>query len=356
MAAGQLASQNLVWKGPAAKRPNDGANIRRITRLHGAAHSYALQDDSDNTAIGRRVNANFTSVRKYRTSPRFVPLSSVETQPGPDACIIARVSTLSFRASGGIKAARKRLWTPAQFMLRLFLIKARIRILATHGKKVVTHKIGSTGGPRPRSGVRAVRAWCVCAAALLAVQAMAAPTDVSHPFSISEKSFRCIREMTHIGHFYVDNWAGNLKGTIRVAKSTTGGVYPVGSVLQLVPTEVMVKREKGFNAATHDWEFFELDVSPNGSTIRTRGFADVNNRFGGNCFGCHVAARPEWDFVCDTTHGCAPIPITIAMSGALQRTDPRCKNRAPVSAEDTAALAQLAEVVKAMAAANAVKK
>ena len=163
-------------------------------------------------------------------------------------------------------------------------------------------------------------------------------------------------EMTHIGHFYVDNLVGNLDGTVRAAESTTGGVYPVGSVLQLVPTEVMVKREKGFNAATRDWEFFELDVSPSGSTIRTRGFVEVVNRFGGNCFTCHIRARPQWDLVCDTTHGCDPIPITIAMTGALQRTDPRCKNRAPVSAEDAAALEQLAIVVKAMAAANAAKK
>ena len=32
--------------------------------------------------------------------------------------------------------------------------------------------------------------------------------------------------------------------------------------------------------------------------LRRRGFADVINRFGGNCFGCHVAARPEWDSIC----------------------------------------------------------
>jgi hypothetical protein len=31
---------------------------------------------------------------------------------------------------------------------------------------------------------------------------------------------------------------------------------------------------------------------------RTRGFAEVNNRFGGNCFNCHAKARPEWDLVC----------------------------------------------------------
>jgi hypothetical protein len=210
--------------------------------------------------------------------------------------------------------------------------------------------------PAVGQAIRALRASCVLAAALLMGLTMATPAGEPGALSISEKSFRCMTQMTHIGHFYVDNLLGNLDGTVRVAESTTGGVYPVGSVLQLVPTEVMVKREKGFNPATHDWEFFELDVSSSGSTIRTRGFVEVVNRFGGNCFACHIRARPQWDLVCDTTHGCEPIPITIAMTGALQRTDPRCKNRGPVSAEDAAALEQLAVVVKGMAAAKAPNK
>jgi hypothetical protein len=117
---------------------------------------------------------------------------------------------------------------------------------------------------------------------------------------------------------------------------------------------VMVKREKGFNATTRDWEFFDLNLSPDGSTIRVRGVSDVNNRFGGNCFTCHVEARAEFDLVCDNNHGCDPIPITRAMSGALQRTDPRCRNP-PVSAEDAAALGQLAAIVKALGAAGAPK-
>src|SRR5260370_2378014 len=159
-------------------------------------------------------------------------------------------------------------------------------------------------------------------------------------------------EMTRVGHFYVDNLAGNLKGTVEIAQSGRPGNYPVGSVLQLVPTEVMVKRETGFNAATHDWEFFELDVSKEDSKIRTRGFAEVNNRFGGNCFGCHIKARPEWDLVCDINHGCDPIPITRNMTAALQRTDPRCQNQGPVSSEDAAALPQLGEIVTSMTAAK----
>ena len=220
-------------------------------------------------------------------------------------------------------------------------------------KIVTAREIHDPLRQRRLRGRWAIGAAYVLLAALLIGPPVAAPAGQPRPLAISEKSFRCMTDMTHIGHFYVDNLIGNLKGTMQAAESPTGGVYPVGSVLQLVPTEVMVKREKGFNAATHDWEFFELDVSPSGSTIRTRGFVEVVNRFGGNCFTCHIRARPEWDLVCDSTHGCDPIPITIAMSGALQRTDLRCKNRGPVSAEDTAALAQLAVVVKAMAAASA---
>jgi len=122
----------------------------------------------------------------------------------------------------------------------------------------------------------------------------------------------------------------NLKGAFLVASAVT---------------RHMVKRRKGFNTATRDWEFFELDVSKDGTQVRKRGFADVVNRFGGNCFGCHIAARPEWDLVCETDHGCAPIPLTRAMSGALQRTDPRCNNP-PVSVQDTEALKRLNELLK----------
>jgi hypothetical protein len=186
-------------------------------------------------------------------------------------------------------------------------------------------------------------------AVLFVGPAMAAPAAPAS-FPISDSSFKCITEMTHVRHFYVDNLAGNLAGTVKVGQAGTGN-YPVGSVLQLVPTEVMVKREKGFNAATRDWEFFELNISPASSTIHVRGFQDVNNRFGGNCFNCHVKAHQEFDLVCDNSHGCDPIPITRAMSGALQRTDPRCKNP-PVSAEDAAALGQLGAIVKALAAAK----
>jgi len=205
-------------------------------------------------------------------------------------------------------------------------------------------------------GLSASRVLASCAALILASPAMAAAPPAPQPLSISADSFHCITQMTHVGHYYVDNLAGDLKGTVQAAESTSGEPYPVGSVVQLVPSEVMVKREKGFNAATRDWEFFELDVSADGTKIRTHGVAEVNNRFGGNCFSCHVKAQPQWDLICDNSHGCDPIPITRAMSGALQRTDPRCKNTGALSPEDAAALAQLGAIVKAIGAANASKK
>jgi hypothetical protein len=164
---------------------------------------------------------------------------------------------------------------------------------------------------------------------------------------VTDESFKCITEMAPARHFYVDNLHGNLAATVAVAAAGQGD-YPEGSVVQLMPNEVMIKQQKGFNPATRDWEFFFIDISKDGSKIYKRGFADVNNRLGMNCFTCHVKARPEFDFICEQDHGCDPIPVTRAMFGALQRTDPRCKGSDQVSAEDAEALRQLGEIVKAL--------
>ena len=110
------------------------------------------------------------------------------------------------------------------------------------------------------------------------------------------------------------------------AVATVGkGDYPEGSVLQLMPNEVMIKQQQGFNPETQDWEFFYIDVDKDGSKIFARGFADVNNRLGMNCFACHSQAKPEFDLACEQDHGCAPIPVTRAMFGGFQ-ADCRRKN------------------------------
>lgn len=167
-----------------------------------------------------------------------------------------------------------------------------------------------------------------------AATAEAEPASSELPeLEIDASAFRCLDEMTAVRHFFVDNLLGDLDATIAVAESTDGGVYPPGSVLQLVPTEVMVKHRPGWNAATRDWEFFELDVSAEGSSIRNRGFVDVVNRFGGNCFACHIKAEPKYDLVCERDHGCDDIPITREQIAAIQAADPRCAAGASADTE-----------------------
>lgn len=185
----------------------------------------------------------------------------------------------------------------------------------------------------------------LAAATVLAVAYNGTHSAEEAKVKVSDNSFKCITEMTKVRHFYVDNLLGKLDETVEVAKAGRGD-YPEGSVVQLMPNEVMIKQQKGFSPATRDWEFFWIDVDKNGSKIFTRGFAEVNNRFGLNCFGCHVKARQEHDFICEDTNGCDPIPVTKAMFGALQRTDPRCKDADKVSPEDAEQLKMLGDIVK----------
>jgi hypothetical protein len=142
-------------------------------------------------------------------------------------------------------------------------------------------------------------------------------------FVAQADDFRNLHTMTHVRGFYLDNRLGHLDEALAVANSPHGGTYPVGTIIQLVPQEAMVKREKGFSPATRDWEFFFLSVSPAGTTIEKRGTADVVNRFGGNCASCHQAASARFDGVCEQTHGCAPLPVGPDVFHAIQESDPR---------------------------------
>lgn len=211
----------------------------------------------------------------------------------------------------------------------------------------VAHRHGTLR--RLRHATRTLQTPVRLAATAMALSlSMAAFSQVADAASamvkVDDSSFHCMRQMTPVRHFYVDNLLGNVAGTVAAANAPKGAPYPAGSVVQLVPTEVMVKREPGFNPATGDWEFFELQVDDKGSTIGKRGFAEVNNRFGKNCFACHAPAREPWDFVCESNHGCDAIPIDHKMTGALQRSDPRC-GAAALESGDTLALWKLRAMV-----------
>ncbi len=170
--------------------------------------------------------------------------------------------------------------------------------------------------------------------ALSALSAQADGTELE----ITDETFGCIRDMTPVRGFFVGNLLGDLDATLDVAHSETGGRYPAGSVVQLVPTEVMVKHPEGTSPATNDWEFFELVVSEEENRIGTRGYVEVVNRFGGNCFGCHVKAEPQWDLICESGHGCDPLPLSDLLISAIQKTDPRCDEQPVLSGEEQQAL------------------
>jgi hypothetical protein len=148
-------------------------------------------------------------------------------------------------------------------------------------------------------------------------------TAVPRDIEMTAADFPNIQTLTKVDSYFVGNLLGDLDASLAVARSPKGGVFPAGTLIQLVPQEAMVKRRAGWNPATHDWEFFFLDVSPAGTQIVTRGADDVVNRFGGNCASCHLAADKKWDLICKDDHGCEPLPIGDDIIAAIQQSDPR---------------------------------
>lgn len=185
--------------------------------------------------------------------------------------------------------------------------------------------------------LRQLGSLAIIAGGLLSIGASAGPTAIR----VGARDFPCITELTRVRGFNVGNVGGDLASSLKVARAPKGTAYPVGTLIQLIPTEAMLKQAVGTRPATHDWEFFELEVSTPGARIARRGFEGMIGSDGANCFACHSLSRPEWDLICESEHGYAPIPETPAMIGALQRTDPRCKNAGAVSDADRAAIKAL---------------
>lgn len=147
--------------------------------------------------------------------------------------------------------------------------------------------------------------------------------EKSEDFEATAADFVSLKAMTPVNGYFIANKLGKLDEAVAVAKSADGGTYPVGTIIQLVPQEAMVKRAPGWSSATNDWEFFFLDVTAEGATIVTRGAEKTVNRFGGNCASCHALAEPKWDFICEQTHGCDPLPIDRKVIEGIQAADPR---------------------------------
>jgi hypothetical protein len=148
--------------------------------------------------------------------------------------------------------------------------------------------------------------------------------DADRPnIEVTAADFPNINSMTRVRGFFVDNLLGDLDETLAVANDPKGGSYPAGTLIQLVPQEAMIKQRPGFDAATRDWEFFFLETTEQGTKILKRGTDDVVNRFNGNCASCHAAADKRFDMVCETSHGCEPLPVGHDMIEGIQAGDPR---------------------------------
>lgn len=119
-------------------------------------------------------------------------------------------------------------------------------------------------------------------------------------FDPEPEDFTCIADWQKVLGFRIKNALGQEAEAIAVAQGGTG-IYPVGTIIQHLPTEAMVKRRAGFSPETKDWEFFLLELSPQGvTTIAERGTTEIETSMGATCVSCHSLAPDEFDFVCNT--------------------------------------------------------
>lgn len=154
-------------------------------------------------------------------------------------------------------------------------------------------------------------------------------------FVATLSDFDCNRnsEWTLVGIARYKNMLGHDAEMLAVARSATGGTYPVGTIVQLNPLEAMVKRGQGFNATSNDWEFFLFNGPPDGGTgvsINNRGGGTSVSNPRGTCMSCHGPAQTPFDLVCGepveggptTAHGCVPLAADPAV--LVARPDPKC--------------------------------
>lgn len=144
-----------------------------------------------------------------------------------------------------------------------------------------------------------------------------------HDYEPTEEDFTCSREWQKVGNLRVTNRCGRLTEAVNVASDEkSGDTYPVGTIITLNTGEAMAKRGPNFDPAHNNWEYFSLQLSPSGATIAKRGTSEMKNDVG-SCMECHGKAR-DYDFICRSTHGCDPLPISGETLAASQAADPRC--------------------------------
>jgi len=178
-------------------------------------------------------------------------------------------------------------------------------------------------------------------ASLLLMPADAGEKRSAKNFQVQVEDLTCILGWKQIRNFRITNVLSKskLKRAIKVAERQHGR-YPVGTIIQLIPFEVMVKHRRKVFPETGGWEFltlqgfkrFQLDVDPDTGNpiIDAQGTTDVTNFAGGNCLTCHSKAGKTFDLVCERNHGCDSLGALLSGFTAEDFTnlalggDPRC--------------------------------
>ncbi len=161
--------------------------------------------------------------------------------------------------------------------------------------------------------------------------------------AVSEQTFSCILDWPKIRGTYIKNADPvKLQEAMRIFRDNVPDTeYPVGTILQVIPFEAMVKHQHGTFAKTNDWEFFALDVSAAGTKITDRGenvleVFDMDATAAGTkmsdhprgvtCLSCQQGGAKH-DLVCEKGHGSPPIPLNDQQIAKIQAGDPRCANK-----------------------------
>src|SRR5437764_15345748 len=110
---------------------------------------------------------------------------------------------------------------------------------------------------------------------------VASPADVS----VSEQTFGCILDWPQVRNTRIRHADPlQLAEAMRIFRDSVPNVeYPVGTILQLVPFEAMVKHPREKFPKANGWEFFALDISAAGTKVRDRADSAVNLSQGKPC-------------------------------------------------------------------------
>lgn len=141
--------------------------------------------------------------------------------------------------------------------------------------------------------------------------------------SAEPEDFRCVSEMSAVRGFFVDNYLGDVEGTLAAAEDPGARPFPPGSIVQLIPLEAMVRLPDGTSPETGDWEYVMLDTLSGQSEITSRGFGEVEN-LAGSCNSCHAGASSR-NFICEQSGLCEAAALPRSIVDRLVEEDARCE-------------------------------